>query len=314
MATSYTDQFYFIDASAPPAAGTPIAFSLLSITDQNDDGDFDRFNNDSVSGLDIRRSWPGDTITVNVPGVGNVTYTGTTFELQGGGAVFTPTDGQVLRNGTFVSSTFVSSQGPMLASQLGPACFTEGTRIAVPGGEVPVETLTPGDLVETLDHGPQPLRWIGRAKVRGVGALAPVRFATGALGNVRPLYLSPQHRVLQRGWRADLHFGSPEVLAAALHLVNGHDATRAPCRDVVYFHLLFDRHEILCAEGAAVESLLPSAEAIERDPALAAEIRAVFPELMARPLSRRPRAARPVVPPRHAPVLQRSRPGIRRRT
>ncbi|WP_284163817.1 Hint domain-containing protein [Frigidibacter sp. SD6-1] len=314
MATSYTDQFFAIDASVPPAVGTPITFSLLTITDQNDDGDFDRFNNDSVNGADIRRSWPGDTITVNVPGVGNVTYTGTTFELQGGGVVFTPTDGQVLMNGTFVSSTFVNTQGPTLATELGPACLVIGTRIAVPGGEVAVETLRPGDLVETLDHGPQPLRWAGREKVRGVGPLAPVRFAAGTLDNARPLYLSPQHRVLQRGWRADLHFGADEVLAAALHLVNGVDVTRAPCRELVYVHLLFDRHEIIRAEGAPVESLLPSARAIERDPALAAEIRAVFPELLSLPAADRPRAARPVVPPRHAPVLQRSRTAVRRRT
>lgn len=124
MAT-YTDQFYNMDPANPPTAGQPITFSVYSITDANNDNDFDRFNNDSVDGVDIISSWPGDTVTVFVAGIGNVTYTGTTFYLSGGRRVFTPTDGQVLQNGTFVSSTWVNSQGPLLVSQLGPTCFTD---------------------------------------------------------------------------------------------------------------------------------------------------------------------------------------------
>ena len=45
-------------------------------------------------------------------------------------------------------------------------CFTAGTRIRMAdGGEARVETLRPGDLVWTLDHGPQPLRWRGSRTV-----------------------------------------------------------------------------------------------------------------------------------------------------
>jgi hypothetical protein len=43
-----------------------------------------------------------------------------------------------------------------------PICFVTGTRIATPGGARPVETLAPGDLVMTRDHGAQPLLWTGR--------------------------------------------------------------------------------------------------------------------------------------------------------
>ncbi|MDJ0827812.1 MAG: Hint domain-containing protein [Rhodobacter sp.] len=37
--------------------------------------------------------------------------------------------------------------------------FAAGTQILTDGGEVPVEALLPGDIVNTLDHGPQPVRW-----------------------------------------------------------------------------------------------------------------------------------------------------------
>ncbi len=40
-------------------------------------------------------------------------------------------------------------------------CFVAGTLIRTPDGDVPIESLRPGDLVLTLDDGPQPLRWVG---------------------------------------------------------------------------------------------------------------------------------------------------------
>mgnify|MGYP003561850666 FL=1 len=40
-------------------------------------------------------------------------------------------------------------------------CFANGTRIATPRGERPVEDIRPGDRVMTRDNGPQPVRWAG---------------------------------------------------------------------------------------------------------------------------------------------------------
>jgi Ca2+-binding RTX toxin-like protein len=42
----------------------------------------------------------------------------------------------------------------------GIPCFTTGTMIRTPHGDVRIEELAIGDLVCTLDNGPQPLRWI----------------------------------------------------------------------------------------------------------------------------------------------------------
>ncbi len=275
----YTDQFYLMDPSAPPGFGTALNYVNYTLNDQNNDGDFDRFNNDSVNGSDISSSYPGDTVRVNVAGVGNVTYTGTTFYLANGQVVFTPNDGQVLQNGTFVSSTFVNTQGPLLVPQLGPACFTRGTLIRVPGGEVPIEALNPGDLVETLDSGPQELRWIGQRTVDGTGDFAPIRIDEATLGNSRPLLVSPQHRMLIEGWKPELVLGVPEILVPAKHLIGMAGVRQEQREEVDYVHILFDRHEIVFAEDAPSESFHPGSQMLDVDRALRAEILSLFPEL-----------------------------------
>lgn len=45
-------------------------------------------------------------------------------------------------------------------------CFSAETLIAAAGGHLAAGDLQVGDLVETLDHGFQPLIWIGRRKIR----------------------------------------------------------------------------------------------------------------------------------------------------
>ena len=49
---------------------------------------------------------------------------------------------------------------------------------------------------------------------------------------------------------------------------------------VEYFHILFDRHEIVCSNGAWSESLFTGPEALQAvPPASAQEIKALFPEI-----------------------------------
>ena len=159
-------------------------------------------------------------------------------------------------------------------------CFVAGTRIRTPDGEVRVEDLTPGDLVETLDDGPQPLRWTGQRTVEAAGALAPIRIAAGALGDHGDILLSPLHRVLVGDTLAALLFGEDDVLVAARDLVN--DLTIRPCPGgvVTYVHLMFDRHQVIWSEGLATESFLPGPQmkkAFARD--ALHEIRTLFPQI-----------------------------------
>lgn len=164
-------------------------------------------------------------------------------------------------------------------------CFTRGALIRTPSGDVAVEDLREGDLVETMDNGAQPIRWIGRRSVsagmiEATPRLRPVKIAKGALGNDRDLIVSPQHRMLLTGERAEMLFGVDEVLASAKDLVNGDTIYGGPTDDVEYFHILFDDHEIIFAEGAATESFHPGRQALSTTTQRAqAEILELFPEL-----------------------------------
>jgi len=159
-------------------------------------------------------------------------------------------------------------------------CFTRGTMIETPDGEVAIEDLAEGDMVMTRDHGAQPLRWIGSKALPAHGKLAPVMIKAGALDNDRDLKVSQLHRMLVTDWRAELMFGETEVLATAKHLVNGDTIYVAEGGEVEYFHMLFDNHEIVTANGAASESFHPGEQGMSwLEEEMREEIFAIFPEL-----------------------------------
>ncbi len=159
-------------------------------------------------------------------------------------------------------------------------CFTPGTRIRTDRGEVPVELLSVGDLVETRDNGLQPIRWIGQRRVAAVGPHAPVAIAAGVFGNHGRLVVSPQHRVLLTHWMAELMFGEDEVLVAARDLVNDCSVRVIEGGEVTYIHLLFDQHQIIWSEGLQTESFLPGPQVMsDLEDRVRAEVLGLFPEI-----------------------------------
>lgn len=163
-------------------------------------------------------------------------------------------------------------------------CFATGTRIATQRGNIPVEQLILGDLVVTKDNGLQPLRWGGNRTVHGTGEFAPIQFKAGTFDNTRDLFVSPQHRMLMSGANASLYFGETQVLASAKHLVNGNNILRAKCDLITWHHLLFERHEIIYAEGCASESYHPGAQGLNGiDDEQREELFALFPQLRSNP-------------------------------
>lgn len=258
MPTAFEDQFFTVDPGNPPPVGTSLTFQRVEFIDEDDDGNIETGTGDTWNGNTISQVWQDDTLTINVPGVGNVTYTGVTFYFSNGDpAVFTPTDGQVLQDGTFVSSTFVTTATETPVTDFGPTCFTPGTLIATPDGTCPVEDLSIGDLVVTMDSGPQPIRFITDDTFPAVGHNTPVLFEAGSIGNEEPLKVSPQHRMLIDGWRAQLFYGESAVLVPAKHLVNGSSIRETPGGEVRYLHVLFDSHQIVFGNGVPSESLYP---------------------------------------------------------
>ncbi len=237
-------------------------------------------------GSDTFRGGIGDTIDGNEDGAETDTLdlTGSwpfrvvrdTINPENGYVNFLDTYGNVIGTMSFTNIETIVS------------CFTPGTGIATPTGVRAIETLQKGDLVITRDHGPQPIRWIGQRTLGGSElardpALQPILITQGALGlglPERDMIVSRQHRMLVSGPRAELLFGSDEVLVRALHLtcLPGVRAMTVP--EVTYLHMMFDRHEVVLADGAWSESFQPGERSLgglgqdERD-----ELFKIFPEL-----------------------------------
>ncbi|CTQ32030.1 Hint domain-containing protein [Jannaschia rubra] len=115
----------------------------------------------------------------------------------------------------------------------------------------------------------------------------------GTVGNDRPPRVSPQHRMLLRGWQAQVLFGEEEVLVPALSLIDGIGIRAEAPGLVAYFHLLTPCHHIF-AEGAEVETFLPGAYGLKGVEATARErLFAARPDLRADPDAYGP-AARPM--------------------
>ncbi len=193
-------------------------------------------------------------------------------------------------------------------------CFASGTLIQTVDGERPVEGLVPGDLVLTLDHGPQPVRWISKTSAEGKGRFAPIVFSPDVLGNHTELMVSPQHRVLLNGWAVELVSGLREGLVAAKHLINGGSVRQVEMDKVTYVHLMFDRHEIVFSMGAPTESFYPGeVGAGSLDDEAREEIFALFPDLK-KELESNAYLARPILTKHEASLAaQASSPECERR-
>lgn len=142
-------------------------------------------------------------------------------------------------------------------------CFAPGTMIDCPSGARAIESLKVGDLVETLDHGPKPIRWIysGDHPLEDMGIEEkPVLIKTGALGvglPARDLIVSSQHRIFvgARGQLEDCFESEALAPAKALTSLRGIRYMSEKAK-VTWIHIALDNHEVLYANGCLAESLL----------------------------------------------------------
>jgi len=136
----------------------------------------------------------------------------------------------------------------------GFSCFLKGTKISTPSGDRLVQELQIGDEVETLT-GRKTIKWIGYNKFTKEEGRAwqdrvmPIRVARFAIGDHTPhrdLCLSPLHCIFFN-----------ESLIPVMYLVNEASIARRMPSDmsaIEYYHIEFDTHEVIYAEGALVES------------------------------------------------------------
>lgn len=207
----------------------------------------------NVNGVDLR----GEQIAVITVADGQRYF----FLTDGSGTIATMS---AFPNGAHVIGNFNTTSKVMV-------CFARGTQIRTPQGEVCVEALQTGDKVLTADGQAVSIVWISRRTV-SIAELVlqpkyrPIRIRKDSFGAGLPrsdLRVSPLHRVLASGWEVELLFGEPEMLVAAGLLVNDTTITReAITGPVEYFHILFERHEVVSANGLGAESLYPGETAL----------------------------------------------------
>lgn len=168
-------------------------------------------------------------------------------------------------------------------------CFCRDTLIKTSTGQKPVQDLRTGDMVVT-QTGLEPVRWIGSRRVSPDALsknpkLQPVVISAGALGSGLPeanLRVSRQHRMLANGPIVKRMFDREAVLVSAIKLVELPGIyLDTENTDVEYFHLLFDRHEVVYANGSPSESLYTGPEALRAlSDAAREEILTLFPEVL----------------------------------
>lgn len=253
---------------------------------------------------------------VGDPDPSNVLYLTAVFTIEGFSRTFsgyivhttpdamTPVPGGVPLNQAY-EIIAIQSNTPSLNA----VCFARGTKIQTPTGPILVENLSIGGLVLTVDEGPQPIRWIGSRLFSQTDLvvnpkLRPILIRKDALGDELPqqdLVVSRQHRILLCNAIAQRMFGTSEILVPAISLLefDGVDLLQNTPDGVEYFHILFDKHQLVWSNGLPAESLFTGPEALRSiAPEAREEIATMFPDICA---------------PGYAPVPVRMIPGKRKR-
>ena len=181
-----------------------------------------------------------------------------------------PFAGQGMKDAACFQDTDDGAEAPSAAPlALGLSGFGPGVMIDTSEGPQPAEWLRSGDLIRTRDHGYQPLKWVGRSPTHP--ASAPVRIFAGTLGHNLPehdLIVAGDQHVLIRAAEIELLFAQEEVLAPVRGIATEAETAGQNAKEgAVLCHLLFDRHEIILAEGVWLESLCLNDDSLAQLPA-----------------------------------------------
>jgi hypothetical protein len=160
-------------------------------------------------------------------------------------------DTWVTGDNTYLDDAIDFNDSVILVSS--PPCFMSGTLINTPSGEVPIESLRPGDMVLT-PAGPQAIKFLGKTTRKASElkdqAKMPIRINKGSLGNNLPImdtYCSPSHA-----------FVVDDCLVEARALVNNESITNIKkwpeIVPIIYFSIELDEHQLVWANGLLTET------------------------------------------------------------
>jgi len=163
------------------------------------------------------------------------------------------------------------------------SAIARGSIIATEEGPIAVEDLLPGTRVLTRDNGAQSLLWAGSMTLVSntqnqsdrMAKLSRVTVDSFGLGRPMPdLLLGPSARLLRRDPAITSAIGVTAALAPITAFIDGDTVLEiTPATPVQVYHLAFEQHQIIFANGLEIESYHPGSR---NDLNLTGQMRALF--------------------------------------
>lgn len=148
------------------------------------------------------------------------------------------------------------------------AAFARGTLVQTVQGDVAIEDLQPGDMINTSSGEPAELVWIGSSNFvpADAGRRMPlVRIMPDSFGQDRPssfLTVGPAARVLHTPPQLRGEAGGTRLLTPVREFVDGVNVIEVvPPTPVRLFHICLSRHAVIKAGGLEMETFHPGAQA-----------------------------------------------------
>jgi hypothetical protein len=153
------------------------------------------------------------------------------------------------------------------------SAFARGTLIRTTAGNVAIEDLQPGDMIDTSSGEPAQLIWIGSSSFvpADAGRRVPlIRVMTDSFGQGRPssfLTVGPGARVLHTPHHLRGDAGGTRMLTPVREFIDGVNVIEVvPPTPVRLFHICLTRHAAVHANGIEMETFHPGATAVREAP------------------------------------------------
>ncbi|MBB4173464.1 Hint domain-containing protein [Sulfitobacter noctilucicola] len=148
------------------------------------------------------------------------------------------------------------------------SAFARGTLISTPHGDLAIEDLQPGDMINTSTGEPAKLIWVGSSSFvpADVQKRTPLlRIMADTFGQGRPnsfLTVGPAARILHTPHRLRSVAGEKRMLTPVREFLDGVNVIEVvPPTPVRLFHICLDRHAAISAGGVEMETFHPGANA-----------------------------------------------------
>lgn len=150
------------------------------------------------------------------------------------------------------------------------SAFARGTLIGTVKGDIAVEDLQPGDMINTSTGEPAKLIWIGSSSFvpADAGRRMPLmRIMADTFGQGRPssfLTVGPAARILHTPHHLRAEAGEKRMLTPVREFIDGVNVIEVvPPTPVRLFHICLDRHAAISAGGVEMETFHPGGKATQ---------------------------------------------------